>query len=126
MATLVREDYFKTISFQGELGPACILTEISEDPLTGRIIHNVPITIGTQTVLHSACVAPINDLCLLGLDFLKVTGRLIDLSKNDILDKEGEIVPIQNGQIANLVSIKHCSCVTYRCLTNQLVTFPSI
>ena len=49
MVTLVREDFFKTISFQGELGPTCILTGISEDPLSGQIIHNVPITIGTQT-----------------------------------------------------------------------------
>ena len=106
MVTLVREDYFKTISFQGELGPTCILTGISEDPLSGQIIHNVPITIGTQTFLHSVCVAPINDLCLLGLDFLKVTESIIDLS-NDMLDIEGEKVPIKtvNSQVLQVSKI---------------------
>lgn len=107
MVTLVREDYFKIISFQGKLGPTCILTGISEDPLSGQIIHNVPITIGSQTFLHSVCVAPINDVCLLGLDFLKATGSIIDLS-NDILDIEGEKVPIKTVkssvlQISNIV-----------------------
>ena len=43
MVTLVREDYFLSISFKGELGPSCILTGISD---------------GGQTFLHSVWCSP--------------------------------------------------------------------
>ena len=48
-----------------------------------KMVQNVPFTFGDQTFLHIDCVAPIKDLCLLGLDFLKVTGCVLDIA-NDI------------------------------------------
>ena len=49
-----------------------------------KMVHNVPFTFGDQTFLHTVFVAPIKELCLLGLDFLKTTGCVLDLT-NDIL-----------------------------------------
>ena len=51
----------------------------------GKMVHNVPLlTFGGQNFLYLVCVAPINELCLLGLDFLKTMGCVLDLA-NDIL-----------------------------------------
>ena len=110
MVTLVREDYFNEINFTGESGPTCNLTGINNDPIKGKIIKNVPITIGGCTFLHSVCVAPIKDRCLLGIDFLKVTGSINDLS-NDTLDVNGEKVSIKvvrspEMQASNIIVVK--------------------
>ena len=95
MVTLVREDYFNEINFIGESRPTCNLTGINNDPIKGKIIKTVPIMIGRYTFLHSVCVAPIKeDRCLLGIDFLKVTGSIIDLN-NGTLDVNGEWYPLR-------------------------------
>lgn len=72
MVTLVQEGHFRSILSPGKLGQKCILSGIGSDAVHGQIVHNVPITVGTQTFLHTVCVAPIKDQCLLGLDFLAV------------------------------------------------------
>ena len=48
----------------------------------------------SQTFLHTVCVAPIKDKCLLGLDFLTATGCKLDLVKN-CLKVSGERVPVK-------------------------------
>ena len=84
MVTLVRDDYLAPLYSQEQLGPVCVLTGIGADPVKGRIIYNVPITVGTQTFLHTICVAPVKDPCLLGLDFMKATSSILDLGKETL------------------------------------------
>ena len=129
MVTLVREDYFNEINFTGESGPTCNLTGINNDPIKGKIIKKVPITIGGCTFLHSVCIAPIKDRCLLGVDFLKVTGSIIDLS-NDTLDVNGEKVSIKvvrspEMQASNIIVVKptvvqqHLDCIINKSTLEQ-------
>ena len=69
MITLLRDDYLQPLHDPNQIGPVCVLTGISADPVYGRIVYNVPITVGTQTFLYTVCFAPVKDDCLLGLDF---------------------------------------------------------
>ena len=73
MVTLIRDDYMTPLYSQDQLGPICVLTGFGSDPVQGCIVHNVPITVGTQTFLHTVCFAPVRDACLLGLDFVTAT-----------------------------------------------------
>ena len=91
MVTLVQEEHFRSVFTPQDFGPVCVLTGIGTDPVHGQLVHNVPITVGTQTFLHTVCVAPISDQCLLGLDFLKVTGSVLDLA-NDVLEIDGNVI----------------------------------
>ena len=81
MVTLVQRDLFSRVFQPGDMGPSCVLTGIGEEPVHGQLVYNFPINVGTQTFLHTVCVAPIKDKCLLGLDFLKATGCKLDLEK---------------------------------------------
>ena len=94
MVTLVQENLFSKIFRPRNFGPMCVLTGIGEEPVHGQLVHDFPINIGTQTFLHTVCVAPIKDTCLLGLDFLTATGSKLDLAKN-FLKIGGEKVPVQ-------------------------------
>ena len=47
MVTLVRDNYLAPLYGSSQLGPVCVLTGIGADPVSGRIVHNVPITVGT-------------------------------------------------------------------------------
>ena len=71
MVTLIRDDYLQSITDPHQICPVCVLTGIGSDPVHGRIVYNVPITVGTQTFLHTVCFAPVKDACLLGLDFIQ-------------------------------------------------------
>ena len=84
MVTLVRDDYLTDFKTQGQMGPVCVLTGIGADPVHGRIMYNVPITLGSQTFLHTVCVAPVKDTCLLGLDFLSATASVLDLGNETL------------------------------------------
>lgn len=93
MVTLIQDKHFHSIYNSHEYGPICVLTGIGTDPVYGQIVYNVPITVGTQTYLHTVCVAPIQDLCLLGLDFLKASSSKINLA-DDMLEIDGNAIPI--------------------------------
>ena len=93
MVTLVRDDVLKSVQNPRDLGSTCVLKGIGSDPVHGRMVHNVPITIGTQTFLHTVCVAPVKDTCLLGLDFMVATASVLDLG-NEILKIDEDIIPI--------------------------------
>ena len=82
MVTLVQESLFSKTFRPKDFGPVCVLTGIGEEPVHGQLVHNFPINVGSQTFLHTVCVAPIKDKCLLGLDFLTATGCKLDLAKN--------------------------------------------
>ena len=84
MVTLVRDDYLTDFKTQGQMGPVCVLTGIGTDPVHGRIMYNVPITLGSQTFLLTVCVAPVKDTCLLGLDFLSATASVLDLGNETL------------------------------------------
>ena len=68
----------------------------------GRLVHNVPISVGTQTFLHTVCVAPIKDNCLFGLDFIIATGSVLDLSRNT-LTVEDDVMPIRQASSVTIV-----------------------
>ena len=91
MVTLVRDDYLAPIYSPKHLGPVCVLRGIGADQ--GRIRYNVSITVGTQTFLHTVCVAPVKDACLLGLDFTKATYSILDLG-NETLTVGEDTVPV--------------------------------
>ncbi|MEW8187006.1 MAG: reverse transcriptase domain-containing protein, partial [Candidatus Thiodiazotropha endolucinida] len=103
MVTLVQEEHFRSVFTPQDFGPVCVLTGIGTDPVHGQLVHNVPITVGTQTFLHTVCVAPISDQCLLGLDFLKVTGSVLDLA-NDVLEIDGNVIPV-NVTLSSVLQI---------------------
>ena len=94
MITLIQEKYFRSIYTPNEWGVSVRLTGIGGEHDMGKMVHNVPFTFGDQTFLHTVCVAQIKELCLLGLDFLKATGCVLDLA-NDILEIAGDIFPIK-------------------------------
>ena len=94
MITLIQEKYFRSIYTPNEWGVSVRLTGIGGEHVMGKMVHNVPFTFGDQTFLHTVCVAPIKELCLLGLDFLKATGCVLDLA-NDILEIAGDVFPIK-------------------------------
>ena len=93
MVTLIREDFFKSAFHPLDFGPVCVLSGIGTDPVHGRLVHNVPISVGTQTFLHTVCVAPIKDICLLGLDFMIATGCILNLSERT-LTVDDETIPV--------------------------------
>ena len=53
----------------------------------------MPITVGTQTLLHTVCFAPIRDAYLLGLDFLTATSFVLDVGNETLIIGE-VIVPV--------------------------------
>ena len=93
MVTLVGDDHLAPLYSSSQLGPVCVLTGIGADPVSGRLVHNVPITVGTQTFLHTVCVAPVKEACLLGLDFMTATASVLDLG-NETLTIGEDVVPV--------------------------------
>ena len=111
MVTLIQDSYFRNICAPHYEGQICVLTGIGADPVQGYLVPNVPITVGSQTFLHTVCVAPIKDICLLGLDFLKATGSQLDLG-HDVLRICGDAVPLTIStapglQISKVTVSKH-------------------
>ena len=94
MVTLIRDDFLPSHFNPVELGPVCVLSGIGTNSVHGRLVHNVPITVGSHTFLHTICAAPIKDVCLLGLDFMIATGTILNLSQNT-LTVNNEVVPIR-------------------------------
>ncbi|MCG8044069.1 MAG: hypothetical protein JAY66_00010, partial [Candidatus Thiodiazotropha taylori] len=110
MVTLVRDDFLQSVFEPENLGPVCILSGIGADPVHGRLVHNVPITVGMQTFLHTVCAAPIKDVCLLGLDFLIATGTVLDLNRH-ILTVKDDVVPVKvimnpGLQVSNVATVR--------------------
>ena len=93
MITLIREHFLKSVFQPADFGPVCVLSGIGTDPVHGRFVHDVPISVGTQIFLHTVCVAPIKDTCLLGLDFMIATGCILNLSQH-ALTVDDETIPI--------------------------------
>ena len=91
IVTLVRDDDLTDFKTQGQMGPVCVLTGIGTDPVHGRIMYNVPITVGSQTFLDTVCVAPVKDTCLLGLYFLSATASVLDLGNETLTIGEDDI-----------------------------------
>lgn len=56
--TLSQEKYFHSISTPTERATQCELIGIGTDPVRVQLIHNVPLTFGSQTLFHTVCVAP--------------------------------------------------------------------
>ena len=92
MVTLVRDDVLKSVQNPCDLGLTFVLKGIGSDPLDGRMVHNVPIIIGTKTFLHTVCVAPVKETCLFGFEFMVATASVLDLG-NEILKIDQDIIP---------------------------------
>ena len=93
MVTLVRSEFLKSVQNPRDLGPTCVLKGIGTDPVHGRMVHNVPIAVGTQTFRHTDCAAPVKDTDLLGLDFMVAAESVIDLG-NEVLKIVQDIIPV--------------------------------
>ena len=103
MITLVKDSYFREIcNFDFE--SKCILKGIGTDPVTGNLVPNVPLTIGGTTILHTVCVAPIAEECILGLDILKPLGCVIDLCNDRIIINDEVIPATIDHELATQVS----------------------
>ena len=61
----------------------------------GKLVHNVHFAFGDQTLLQMSFVAQ-KKLWLLGLDFLKATGCVLDLA-SDILEIAGNVFSSRSG-----------------------------
>ena len=80
MVTLVREDLIGSRLDPKNIGPVCVLSGIRSDPVHGRLVHNVPISVGTQTFLHTVCLF----VCLFALrpksTAMVIAGRSVHLT----------------------------------------------
>ncbi len=81
--TVINEKFYNSIEGHSETGSKCILRGIGSQKMDGQLIPNVAITLGSYTILATVCVAPIEELCLIGLDVLKPLGAVIDLNQTD-------------------------------------------
>ena len=112
MVTLVKEELFTSTCGHLRYGPTCVLSGIGEDKVHGHFVDNVPITIGTIT--YTVCVAPISDDFILGLDFLKSTGSVINLANNTVM-LGNEVIPasidVDTGLQVSRVLVKHRTVV---------------
>jgi hypothetical protein len=94
MVTLVNENIFREVFGHRQNTDNCILHGIGTEPIKGQLVENVPISVGQYTYMQRICVAPVNDQVILGLDFLKEHGAIIDLSR-DIMFISGEEIPLE-------------------------------
>ena len=94
MVILIGEDLVGSRLDPKTICPVCILSGIGSDPVHDRLVHNVPIYVGTLTFLHTVCVALIKNSCLIGLDFMIATGSVLDLSTNS-LTVDDDVIPIR-------------------------------
>ena len=103
MITLVNDTFFNEIC---DLRPEsnCTLKGIGDDPVLGQLVPNVPITLGSTTVLHTVCLAPITETFILGMDLLKPLGSIIDLCNDAILINDEVIPAIIDEGLATQVS----------------------
>ena len=96
---------FWSIYTQNKWGVSVHLTGIGGDHVIGKMVHNVPFAFGDQTLLQTVCVAPIKELCLLGLDFLKATDCVLALA-SDILEIAGNVFTIKVAASSEFSSLE--------------------
>ena len=76
MITLADESLFPYLHANCEVVQ---LTGIGSQPVAGRIVRAVPVTVGENTTKWDVCVTRIDDKLNLGLDFLDACKAMIDL-----------------------------------------------
>ena len=94
MITLIQKKYFQSIYTSNKWGVSLHLTGIGGEHVISKIMHNVPFTFGDQTFQRTVFVAPIKELCLIGVDLLKAPGCVLVLT-SDILKIAGNDSPIK-------------------------------
>ena len=116
MVTLMNDSLFRRIFGERDCSSKCILHGIGNDPVTGHLIDNIPISIGQFTYTHRVCIAPIKEDCILGLDFLKEYDAVVDLARNNLLLHD-QVIPLElTGDISAPVTVS---------VTRQVVIQPN-
>ena len=92
--TLISESFLSSMKFPLQGTETVKLKNAQENSsMIGRILSNVSLTVGSNTYKWNIIVAPIEDHCILGLDFLKVMKCNLDLDHNT-LGIGNELIPI--------------------------------
>ena len=102
--TLISEELLMKMSTPLPAEETVILREVGKDStIPARIARQVPLRVGNRDFIWDMYVAPISDMCLLGLDFFKAFNGRIDLSK-DLVSIGGEDIQghIQHNQGADV------------------------
>lgn len=89
MITLVSSSLIPVLPYDAE---SVILKGIGPQPITGKLVPNTAITIGTAMVRWDVCVIDMTDSIILGLDFLNSCGAIVDLP-NMSVTINGESIP---------------------------------
>ncbi len=92
-ATLINEELFSELNLTCDEGQSISIRGVGQaSKMKAKLVKEVTMQIGTQTLQNDLLVAPIVDKCILGLDFLKQNKALIDLDGN-MLVLNNELIP---------------------------------
>lgn len=102
------------------------LTQIGSQPVAGRLVKAVPVTVGKTTTQWDVCVTRIDDKLILALDFLDACNEMIDLHHKAVTINGEPLVDGTAIQISSAVLTKGVTLppnsITSLAVTVNLIT----